>query len=128
MIMLVEDNDSLRYITEDFIRSLGYEVAAFASAEAAMPALVSLPIEVLVTDLGLPGTKGEVLAAEACTLRPSLQVIFLTGNPEFPNGGSDGTSPIVIRKPYDFDALEIALGQRRNLVPAMGQKPQLESF
>ena len=111
MIMLIEDDDDTREITVGFIRSLGHQVADFANAEAASAALESLPIEVLVTDLGLPGTQGEVFAAEACSLRSGLRIVFLTGSVSIPDGIFDTASPILLRKPYDLDALEIALGR-----------------
>jgi len=111
LVMLVEDDTDLRALTADLIKALGHEVVEAESAEQAMPLLQQRPIDMLVTDVGLPGTSGEVFAAEARSLQPALRIFFLTGGDAIVDRMADGSSPVLLRKPFDFDALEIALGR-----------------
>lgn len=113
LILIVEDEADLRDLIAEMIRELGHEAQVCDSAEAAMPILEKFPIEVLVTDVGLPGVSGDVLAAEGRGLRPGLGVIFLTGGSVIRETTPDGFNPILLRKPFDLDALEIALGRVR---------------
>ena len=110
LILLVEDDESVRTTTAEMMRELGHEVVDADSAEAAMPLLHEMQVDVLVTDVGLPGTSGEVFAAEARVVRPGMRVIFVTGGDSIADRTADGSSPILLRKPFDLDALDIALG------------------
>jgi len=67
------------------------------------------PIDVLFTDIGLPGVRGPELALRARGMRPDLKVIFASGY-----GDVAETSPIPgathLRKPYEQEELAEALG------------------
>ena len=80
IVLLVEDNDSVRAFSGNVLRELGYQVIEVAEAA---PALVMLTgaqkIDLLFTDVVLPGMSGRVLADEARKLRPGLKVLFTTG-------------------------------------------------
>jgi len=76
------------------------------SAEEAMAALQAAPIDVLVTDVHLPGTDGMVLAERARVLRPGAAIVFATGDPSQVQA-EPGTR--VLGKPYDARALLAAI-------------------
>jgi len=111
-ILLVEDEESIRFTAAEFMRERGHTVAVAANAEDAMEILRRSPIDVLVADVGLPGMSGDVFAAEARAVQPSLRIVFATGLDRIPDSG-EGAGPVLLRKPYDADALEAALRAAR---------------
>ena len=106
-ILYVEDHPALRYSIAKEMRAHGHVVLEAESAEAALGLLAANDIDVLVTDVGLPGMSGDVLAAEARALRPDVRLVFATGldSVQKSPGG-----PIVLRKPYTWGELAAALG------------------
>ena len=63
-ILLVEDEELIRFTAAEFMRERGHSVTVAASAERAMEILRRWSTDVLVTDVGLPGTSGDVFAAD----------------------------------------------------------------
>lgn len=69
-VLLVEDDALIRMNTAEILQDAGYIVVEAASAEEAMAALETVPFDVLVTDLNLPGASGQELAGRARAVRP----------------------------------------------------------
>jgi DNA-binding response OmpR family regulator len=113
IILLVEDDEMIRSPTAELMRDLGHTVFEAESAENAMTVLRDSPIDVLVTDVGLPGVSGDVFAAEARAMRPSLRIVFATGMGHIPDPGLGGGGPVLLRKPYDAQSIEAALKAAR---------------
>lgn len=111
-VLVVEDDDLIRDCAADMLRELGHEVIEAPSAEAAMSVIAARPLDVLVTDVALPGVSGDVFAAEARVLQPSLRIVFATGTDHIPDVGGD--NPILLRKPYDLRAMAAAVIGRRS--------------
>jgi len=103
-IVLVEDEDEIRDSTAMLLRHLGHDVLEAVDAEQALT-LMSTASDVLITDVVLPGMSGDLLAAQARTLAPGIQIVFATGKGEVNNW----PDAIVLRKPYDLKALMAAL-------------------
>jgi PAS domain S-box-containing protein len=101
-VLLVEDDELIRINTAEMLQRAGYVVVEARSAEEAMAALRTAPVDVLVTDLNLPGASGVALAAEARTLRPSAAVVYATGDA---TAVRDEPGASVLAKPYDARAL-----------------------
>jgi len=112
-ILLVEDEELIRFTAAEFMRDRGHTVTVAEDAEGAMQVLRRSPVDVLVADIGLPGMSGDVFAAEARLLRPSLRIVFATGLDRIPAVGETGAGPVLLRKPYDAEALEEALNAAR---------------
>jgi len=112
-ILLVEDDELVRFASAELMREEGHKVLEAASAESAMHTLRESPIDVLVTDVGLPGMSGDVFAAEARALQPGVRIVFATGLDHIPNTGQ-GDGPVLLRKPYDSAAIEAALKAARS--------------
>lgn len=104
-IILVEDDALIRMNTSDILKEAGHIVVDAGSAEEAMAALETVPFDVLVTDISLPGVSGKVLAERARALRPSSRIIFATGDASAVLG-SDG---VILTKPYDAEQLKRAI-------------------
>jgi CheY-like chemotaxis protein len=80
LILLVEDEPSVRSLTADSLRELGYNVVEAESAAAALRMLDGNPdVALLFTDIVMPDMNGRRLADEAVKRRPGLRVIYTTG-------------------------------------------------
>jgi DNA-binding response OmpR family regulator len=108
-ILFVEDHPALRYSIAKEMRAHGHVVHEAETAEIALVLLAEHAIDILVTDVGLPGTSGDVFAAEARAARPSLRLVFATGLDQVRDSDPSDGGPTVIRKPYSWDELEAAL-------------------
>lgn len=80
-ILLVEDEKFVREVTSEVLRSAGYRVLAAKSAAEAVAAYEGNPdgIDLLLTDLILPGLNGRDLAARLRSEDPAIKVLFVTG-------------------------------------------------
>ncbi len=108
VILLVEDNSDVRVYSASILSELGYEVLEAAEAGAALAILASARrIDLLFTDVVLPGRSGRVLADEAARLRPGLKILFTTGysrNAIVHHGRLDPGVQL-ISKPFTFEQL-----------------------
>jgi two-component system, cell cycle sensor histidine kinase and response regulator CckA len=83
-ILLVEDNDAVRELTAQMLRRLGYELIVAESGQRAL-ALVNQQnagIDLLLTDLIMPGLSGRELAERICALYPSIGILYCSGYTE----------------------------------------------
>jgi CheY-like chemotaxis protein len=112
VILVVEDNDGVRAYSVDTLKELGYSVFEASNAEAALKLLErSDRIDLLFTDVVLPGDNGRVLADRAVQLRPELKVLFTTGysrNAIVHHGRLDSHLHL-ITKPFTFEQLATKL-------------------
>lgn len=109
-ILLVDDEDSLRQMTADSLRDLGYRVLEAASGELALDILRSgepPPIAALVTDGRMPGMGGRTLAREMHALQPDARILFISGYPAI--AGETNILPefgtAALAKPFTVSAL-----------------------
>ncbi|HEV7517075.1 MAG TPA: ATP-binding protein [Thermoanaerobaculia bacterium] len=81
-ILLVEDNRELRLSTRALLEALGYRVTAAADGNEALAFLAGSgeEIDLVVTDVVLPGPSGVAVAAAARERQPDLPVVFLSGH------------------------------------------------
>lgn len=79
-ILIVEDDDALRAYSVEILSELGYEVVEARNGAVARDVLGRSEIDLLFTDVVLPGgMNGRQLADEAMRRRPGLKVLFTTG-------------------------------------------------
>jgi CheY-like chemotaxis protein len=107
VVLVVEDERAVRDLVTQVLLDLGYEVLAAPDGAAGL-ALLQRPgrIDLLVTDVGLPGMNGRQVADAARTLRPGLKVLFMTGYAEnAANGGFLEEGMELITKPFAVQAL-----------------------
>jgi two-component system cell cycle sensor histidine kinase/response regulator CckA len=83
-VLLVEDEDPVRSFASRALRLRGYDVFEAASAEEAMKYLSDAAnhVDVLVSDVVMPGMDGPTFATHARRLRPGLRVVFISGYAE----------------------------------------------
>ena len=79
-ILLVEDEAAVRQVAARILATHGYRVLEAGDADAAMALLASgRTVDLLVTDVVLPGSGGRALAERAVEARPGLRVLFMSG-------------------------------------------------
>jgi CheY-like chemotaxis protein len=111
-VLVVEDDSAVRLIISNVLRDLGYACLEASDGQAALPILTSnSPLDLLVTDVGLPGMNGRQIAEIARQHRPDLKVLFVTGYAEH----ATGQAPFLARgmqmvtKPFALDALALKI-------------------
>jgi CheY-like chemotaxis protein len=107
VVLIVEDQAVVRLLIVEALNDLGYQPLETADSAAALRILQSSQrIDLLVSDIGLPGLNGRQLADAARVKRPGLKVLFVTGYAENAAGSSflEPGMEIVI-KPFTIDAL-----------------------
>ena len=82
LIAIVDDDESFRRATSSLIRSLGYGVEPFASAEAFLESDRVSDTDCLITDVQMPGMTGIELQSKLIAQGSRLPVIFVTAFPE----------------------------------------------
>jgi len=107
VVMLVEDDALIRIGTAMLLEESGVSVLEAGSAEEALAALQVRDVDVLLTDVNLPGASGVVLARQARERLPDLGVVFVTGDAEIP--GDSAPDAVLLRKPYEAAGLQDAL-------------------
>jgi len=118
-ILVVEDADTVRELTATLLGLGGYHCLQAADVEQALDLLRGeARIDLLLTDVGLPGMNGRQLAESARLARPALPVLFLTGYARHTLEVGDflGEGMDLMTKPYDAEALLARVG--RMLAPA----------
>jgi len=111
-VLLVEDETLVRMTTAEMLADLGHEVLEAATAEEALDQLDGA-VDLVITDIGLPGTDGLTLAATARQRAPALPVIVATG--QLPPRDTNGF--VWLAKPYDDQTLQAALAEATETQP-----------
>ena len=79
-VMVVEDSEGLRELTRRLLETQGYTVVTAGNAEEALRLFDENPsIDVLLTDVVMPGPSGPELTKQLIALRPGLKVIYMSG-------------------------------------------------
>ena len=107
-VLIVEDDPAVRGLVSAVLSELGYTFLEAADANGAIPILQSdQRIDLLVSDVGLPGMNGRQLAEIGRQIRPDLRVLFITGYAEHAavRGGFLDPGMQMITKPFTFDLL-----------------------
>jgi PAS domain S-box-containing protein len=107
-VLVVEDEDGLRRLTQRLLEGLGYTVLTAADAGEALGLVEShAAIELLLTDVVMPGTSGPELARRLIERRPALKVIYMSGYTEetVVHHGVIDAGIAFLHKPFTAEAL-----------------------
>jgi len=107
-VLIVEDDPAVRVLVSAVLSELGYAFVEAGDADSAMPILDSEQrIDLMISDVGLPGMNGRQLAEIGRQHRPDLKVLFITGYAEHAavRGGFLDSGMQMITKPFTFDLL-----------------------
>ena len=115
VVLLVEDDPSVREFARRSLETAGYTVLAVAGGEEALRASERSGegIDVLLTDLVMPGVHGSELATRLREQRPDIGVVFMSGHSEdaVGRGGQLGAAGEFLPKPFSVGALCRAVGR-----------------
>ncbi len=111
-VLVVEDDAAVRQLVVEVLSDLGYEALQAGTGDEALPVLRSdARLDLMITDVGLPGMNGRQLADIARQHRPALQILFMTGyapdaaaRPEFLAPGME-----MVTKPFTMEALAVRI-------------------
>ncbi|ROM48480.1 hybrid sensor histidine kinase/response regulator [Pseudomonas canadensis] len=107
-VLIVEDDPAVRVLVSAVLKELGYGFVEAGDANTAVPIIESdQRIDLMISDVGLPGMNGRQLAEIGRQIRPDLKVLFITGYAEHAavRGGFLDPGMQLITKPFTFDLL-----------------------
>jgi two-component system cell cycle sensor histidine kinase/response regulator CckA len=103
-VLVVEDEDGIREVARRVLDRGGYRVLTAASGQEAIELVHAHdgPIDLLITDVIMPGMMGHEVAAEIAALRPSTRIMYMSGYAQPLVGPSQGLpeDTILIEKPF----------------------------
>jgi DNA-binding NtrC family response regulator len=121
LILVVDDEEPQRRVLAGFLRKTGYEVEAVASAAEALAVVAARTVDLVLTDLRMPGQTGVELLEAVRGLNPEIPVVVMTAYgtvasavDAMKRGAAD-----YLGKPVDLDELEVLVArtlERRALV------------
>jgi signal transduction histidine kinase/CheY-like chemotaxis protein len=108
IILVVEDDDRVRLLIITVLEELNYRYIEASNAVSGLALLQSrADVDLLITDMGLPGTTGRQLVDIARRSHPDLRVLFVTGYAEVAAARADllGAGTDFLAKPFSLDSL-----------------------
>ena len=127
ILLVVEDDAAVRMIVLDELNELGYVTLEAVDGPTAIPILQSAQkIDLLISDVGLPGMNGRQIAEIGRQHRPGLPVLFMTGYAQSAASRADFLAPgmEMISKPFSIDELAAKIREML-VVAARGDPPAL---
>ena len=108
-VLVIDDDPTVRMLVTDTLKDFGYNALEVADGQAGLKVLQSdIQIDLLITDVGLPGgLNGRLVAEAGRAARPGLKVLFITGyaeNAVFNHGHLDSRMH-VLTKPFSIAGL-----------------------
>lgn len=97
-VLLVDDDEVLRSRLSTTLALYGYDVTEAGTAEEALDRIGGRPVELVVTDIEMPGGSGPELATELERLGVRVPVLYLSGNPDADDLVPDGAD--LLAKPF----------------------------
>ena len=108
-VLLVEDDDVVRAVVAEMLVELGYVVREAGGSEEALELAGDRDgMDILLTDVVMPGLGGPELAAKLCEIRPALRVLYMSGYTARPTANAEETlcaGASFLQKPFTFELL-----------------------
>jgi DNA-binding response OmpR family regulator len=121
-ILLVDDEPDLLEVGAAILAEPRYTVLTAADGYEALRVLVDRVVDLMITDVRMPGISGFELARQAKLMRPSLHVIYLSGRASRPDGMGP-TYGALVRKPVRAGELLAIVGREIGHSGAIGPTP-----
>jgi CheY-like chemotaxis protein len=125
-ILLVEDEDSLRAVVADTLRANGYVVleAHDGSNGIEFAGRFDAPIDLLLTDVILPGATGREVAHRLLAFRPEMKVIYMSGYTDdfIADHGIVDPETVLLEKPFPIALLLLRVRETLDRKPAGGRR------
>ncbi|MER8848184.1 response regulator [Mesorhizobium australicum] len=110
IVAVVDDDPRLLESMEELLESAGYVARSFSSAQQLLICGLT-GLDVLITDIGMPGMDGFELRDLVNRARPELPVFLITGRHEIVDQNRAKGMSGFFRKPFDAQALLAAIGE-----------------
>jgi CheY-like chemotaxis protein/anti-sigma regulatory factor (Ser/Thr protein kinase) len=106
-VLVVEDDPQVRMLVIELLKDLDYAALEAGDAREALALLDQQHVDLMVSDVGLPGLNGRQLAEMARARSPGLKILFMTGYAEHAQVRSSflGADMDLITKPFEIDDL-----------------------
>ena len=116
-ILVVDDDDNVRRVTERILRNAGYQVLSANSGQAALAVAREHgdSIDLLLTDIVMPGMSGRDLARDLNVAHPSIRVIFMSGYHQHAPMNNSQFSPKPFTKASLLEKVHHALNDGREI-------------
>jgi len=121
-ILIVDDNPAIADTLADILEVKGFTVHAAATGAEALQILKEAPVDILLTDVKMPGMNGLELYRETRKLYPRLITIFMTAysaDELIQQGMAEGVKTI-LDKPLDMDFLVALLSAHGRIIAEAG--------
>ena len=131
-ILLVEDAEPLRKLAQTVLEASGFHVLSAGNGEEALELVQRLgaSLDLLLTDVVMPGMNGRVLAEQLSLRQPGMKVLYMSGYTDnfIAGHGVFGTVTHLLHKPFTEDVLirkvrEVLDGETK---PMPGMNPAAE--
>ncbi len=120
-VLLVDDEEGVRDLVKRILRRRGYSVLEARHEEEALCLCRQHPntIDLLLTDVVLPGLSGHELAQRLTALRPGMKVLYMSGYHDDAGAGSEAsaTPSAFLQKPFSGEGLA---GKVREVLDSSG--------
>lgn len=104
-ILLVEDNDMARELASELLKEHGFEVIVAENPHKALESVAGVAIDLLITDVVMPGMTGPQLNERLIKIYPALKTLYMSGytNNIIANHGVVDESAHFIQKPFTIN-------------------------
>jgi len=117
LISVIDDDDEVLRATSSLLRSCGFAVATFSSAEAFLQSPDNGRSACLVTDVQMPGMSGVELYGLLRAQNDPVPVIFITAFADALSRAGIEASVCILQKPYQAETLIACIEQAISAVP-----------
>jgi signal transduction histidine kinase/CheY-like chemotaxis protein len=114
IVLVVDDDEKVRELAVDALRELGYIVLQAPSGDAALALLESQPrVDLLLTDVLMPGMGGSRLAERIAEVRPEIRLLYMSGYPSdgIVRDGMLAEGVALLTKPFTVAQLAVRVRQ-----------------
>ena len=116
-ILLVDDESGLQEVVVTILAEPGHTVLTASDGYEALRILVERPIDLLITDVKMPGISGFELARQAKLMRRNLHIIYISGSQDAVRQTQGPTYGRVLRKPIRASDLLVEVTRALGLAP-----------
>ena len=122
-ILLVDDDPAVRETVGSLLRTLGHEILEADGGAAGIARLAEGPVDLVMTDLGMPEVNGWYVARAAKAQAATLPVILMTGWGDQATTGATtpGVADCLLAKPFRLEEVTRALAELQERLPASGR-------
>lgn len=125
-ILLVDDDNGVRDVATALLMEMGHDVTQAIGGREAIAHLERASFDLLLVDYAMPDMTGVEVSVRARAMQPGIKVLFATGYADA--GVLDEREEIVLRKPFDMEALAAKVGKAMSVGGSVARAPGVLSL